>query len=200
MDSIGLTYLITIIVSYFVGSIPFGILITKITGAGNLREIGSGNIGATNVLRTGRKGIALATLILDIGKGAVTVIGAQHYGLDNSILAGLFTIIGHTFPIWLKFRGGKGVATSIGAFLALSWQVGLLVILTWLAVAALFRYSSLSAIIALLLSPFFAWIFANNNITIMVAIAAVLSIFRHRDNIGRLTRGEETRITIGKKE
>lgn len=181
---------------YLVGSIPFGLVLANITGAGNLREIGSGNIGATNVLRTGRKGIAVATLILDIGKGAVAVFGALCFSLDLAIIAGLFAVFGHNFPVWLKFKGGKGVATTLGAVLAIAWQVGLLTVATWLVTAAVFRYSSLAAILSLSLSPFYAYFLADQRITFMVTILAAISILRHLKNIQRLFKGEEGKIKL----
>ena len=191
-------YLITAIIAYLAGSIPFGLVLTKITGAGNLREIGSGNIGATNVLRTGRKGIAVATLILDGGKGVAAVLIAQRYSIDLVVVAGIFVVLGHIFPVWLKFRGGKGVATILGVFLAIAWQFGLLAIGTWLVVVALFRFSSLAAILTLMLSPFYAWILTDENITIMVTILATMSILRHLKNIQRLLNGMESKIKFGK--
>ena len=196
MEFINQSNLIGAFIAYLAGSIPFGLVLTKMTGAGNLREIGSGNIGATNVLRTGRKGIAVATLILDGGKGLVPVLIAQQYSLDLVVIAGTFAVLGHIFPVWLKFRGGKGVATIMGVFLATAWQLGLLAIATWLVVVALFRYSSLAAILALILSPFYAWFLVGNHIAIMAAILATISIFRHLENIRRLLRGEEGKINL----
>ena len=137
------------------GSIPFGLLLTKLTGTGNLRDIGSGNIGATNVLRTGRKGLAAATLLLDTAKGAAAVLIAREISGEAALMAGLFAVLGHNFPIWLKF---KGVATTLGVLLAIAWQLGLLTIATWLLTAAIFRFSSLAALIALLASPVYAYL------------------------------------------
>ena len=154
-------FLLIALIAYLTGSIPFGLILVNMTGAGDLREIGSGNIGATNVLRTGRKGIAVATLILDCAKGAAIVLIAERYGSEYALIAGFFSVVGHVFPIWLKFKGGKGVATAIGALLANAWDVGLLAIIVWLIVAAAFRYSSLAAITALTLSAFYAWYFTN---------------------------------------
>ena len=142
------------LIGYLIGSIPFGLVLTKMAGFGDVRKIGSGNIGATNVLRTGNKGLALATLLLDGGKGAVVVILANiFFTQDYAVLAGSGAFIGHLFPIWLKFKGGKGVATFIGVMLALSWPAGLAVALTWLLTALVFRMSSLSALVAAALAP-----------------------------------------------
>ena len=198
MESISQTYVLTAIIAYLAGSIPFGLILVNITGAGNLREIGSGNIGATNVLRTGHKNIAIATLILDCGKGGVTVIVAQSYGLDLAVIAGVCSVVGHIFPIWLKFRGGKGVATVLGVLLAIAWQVGLTAVATWLIIAAIFRYSSLAAILALTLSTVYAWYLPDTNVSIMTTLIAGLSILRHKENMWRLIKGKESKIKLGK--
>ena len=199
MELISQTYVLTAIIAYFAGSIPFGLILVNITGAGNLREIGSGNIGATNVLRTGHMNIAIATLILDCGKGGVTVIVAQRYGLDLAVISGVCSVVGHIFPIWLKFRGGKGVATVLGVLLAIAWQVGLTAIATWLIIAAIFRYSSLAAILALTLSTVYAWYLPDTNVSIMTTLIAGLSILRHKENMWRLIKGKESKIKLGKK-
>ena len=199
MESISQTYVLTAIIAYLAGSIPFGLILVNITGAGNLREIGSGNIGATNVLRTGHKNIAIATLILDCGKGGVTVIVAQSHGLDLAVIAGVCSVVGHIFPIWLKFRGGKGVATVLGVLLAIAWQVGLTAVATWLIIAAIFRYSSLAAILALTLSTVYAWYLPDTNVSIMTTLIAGLSILRHKENMWRLIKGKESKIKLGKK-
>ena len=180
MESISQTYVLTAIIAYLAGSIPFGLILVNITGAGNLREIGSGNIGATNVLRTGHKNIAIATLILDCSKGGVTVIVAQSHGLDLAVISGVCSVVGHIFPIWLKFRGGKGVATVLGVLLAIAWQVGLTAVATWLIIAAIFRYSSLAAILALTLSTVYAWYLPDTNVSIMTTLITGLSILRHK--------------------
>ena len=198
MESISQTYVLTAIIAYLAGSIPFGLILVNITGAGNLREIGSGNIGATNVLRTGHKNIAIATLILDCGKGGVTVIVAQSHGLDLAVIAGVCSVVGHIFPIWLKFRGGKGVATVLGVLLAIAWQVGLTAVATWLIIAAIFRYSSLAAILALTLSTVYAWYLPDTNVSIMTTLIAGLSILRHKENMWRLIKGKESKIKLGK--
>ncbi len=199
MESISQTYVLTAIIAYLAGSIPFGLILVNITGAGNLREIGSGNIGATNVLRTGHKNIAIATLILDCSKGWLTVIVAQSHGLDLAIISGVCTVVGHIFPIWLKFRGGKGVATVLGVLLAIAWQVGLTAVATWLIIAAIFRYSSLAAILALTLSTVCAWYLPDTNVSIMTTLIAGLSILRHKENMWRLIKGKESKIKLGKK-
>ena len=199
MEPISQTYVLTAIIAYLAGSIPFGLILVNITGAGNLREIGSGNIGATNVLRTGHKNIAIATLILDCGKGGVTVIVAQSHGLDLAVISGVCSVVGHIFPIWLKFRGGKGVATVLGVLLAIAWQVGLTAIATWLIIAAIFRYSSLAAILALTLSTVYAWYLPDTNVSIMTTLIAGLSILRHKENMWRLIKGKESKIKLGKK-
>ena len=199
MEAISQTYVLTAIIAYLAGSIPFGLILVNITGAGNLREIGSGNIGATNVLRTGHKNIAIATLFLDCGKGGVTVIVAQSHGLDLAVISGVCSVVGHIFPIWLKFRGGKGVATVLGVLLAIAWQVGLTAVATWLIIAAIFRYSSLAAILALTLSTVYAWYLPDTNVSIMTTLIAGLSILRHKENMWRLIKGKESKIKLGKK-
>lgn len=180
---------------YLLGSIPFGLLLTKLFQAGDLRSIGSGNIGATNVLRTGRKGLAAATLLLDGGKGAVAVLLAGYwYAPDAAIVAGMMAVIGHNFPVWLKFQGGKGVATTLGILLALSWQAGLAACATWLLVAVTLRYSSLSALIAFALSPIYMYFLGDENKAVLAVLLAVLGFVRHSENIKRLMAGEEPKI------
>lgn len=180
---------------YLLGSIPFGIVITRLLGLGDLRQIGSGNIGATNVLRTGHKGAALATLLLDSGKGAIAVLLARWLGGDiAAVLAGAGAILGHCFPVWLGFRGGKGVATFLGTVIALSWPLGLMCCAIWLVAAAIFRISSLAALIAATASPLIAVAMGQSLIAAAVAFMAALVIFRHRENIQRLRAGTEPRI------
>ena len=179
---------------YLLGALPFGLILTRLAGMGDIRSIGSGNIGATNVLRAGNKKIAAATLLLDAAKGAVAVLIAQIYGPDTAIVAASGALLGHLFPVWLKFRGGKGVATALGILLALSPPVGGLACATWLLAAALFRYSSLSALIALAASPLYMWWLADPQRTEFAIAMAVLVWLRHRKNIRRLLRGEETKI------
>ena len=185
---------------YLLGALPFGLLLTRIAGLGDIRDIGSGNIGATNVLRTGRKGLAAATLLLDAGKGAAAVLVAGIWGPDMAIMAGYGAVLGHLFPVWLKFKGGKGVATILGVLLAIAWPVGAACCLTWLLVAAAFRYSSLAALIALAASPAFAWFLLGDlQMVEMGAILALLAWSRHLANIRRLLKGEESKIGNGSK-
>jgi glycerol-3-phosphate acyltransferase PlsY len=183
---------------YLLGSIPFGVLLTRIAGMGDIRKIGSGNIGATNVLRTGNKGLALATLLLDGGKGAAAVLIGWNWGPDTAVVAGTGALIGHMAPVWLLFRGGKGVATALGILLAIAWPVGLAACGTWLAVAAIFRYSSLAALVALAAAPVYAVWLADPQIMELAGFTAVLVWVRHWQNIVRLLRGQEPKI--GRKE
>ncbi len=183
------------LLAYLLGAIPFGLVLTKIAGVGDIRKVGSGNIGATNVLRTGRKGLAAATLLLDGGKGtAAALLGYRYGGPDMAVIAALFAVIGHVFPVWLKFKGGKGVATALGILLGLSWMAGLAACLTWVAFAALFRYSSLAALAALGAAPFYAWYLGAPQQGQMMALVFVISLWTHRENIRRLLKGEESKI------
>ena len=180
---------------YLVGSAPFGLLVTRLAGLGDLRRIGSGNIGATNVLRTGRRDLAALTLLLDGGKGAAAVLLAAAYGPDTALMAALGAVLGHLFPVWLKFRGGKGMATTLGVLLALAWPVGLAACGTWLAVALVVRISSAAALAATALSPLWAWwIREDLQLAQMCLILAALVWLRHWQNIGRLLRGREPKI------
>lgn len=181
--------------SYLLGSVPFGVLITRMMGLGDLRAIGSGNIGATNVLRTGNKGAALATLLLDAAKGGVAVLIARAVaGPDAAQVAGLFSFLGHLFPVWLGFKGGKGVATFLGTLLALAWPVGLAACATWAVTAAISRISSLSALVAAVLSAVWAWVFGYADMVMLILLLAALIFWRHRPNIERLLAGTEPRI------
>jgi len=182
---------------YLLGSVPFGLVLTRLAGAGDIRRVGSGNIGATNVLRTGRKGLAAATLILDGGKGAAAVLIADRFGPDMAVLAALGAVLGHIFPVWLDFRGGKGVATVLGVLLALSWQAGALACLTWLAVAGIFRYSSLAALVAVAAAPAWLWWLADPQRAELAVVLAALVWLRHAGNIRRLVSGQEPRIGRG---
>ncbi len=179
---------------YLLGTIPFGMLVTRLAGAGDIRAIGSGNIGATNVLRTGRKGLAALTVALDAGKGALAVLVALNFGPDIANVTALGAILGHMFPVWLKFRGGKGVATGFGVLLALSWPVALAVGAAWLAVVSATRYSSLGALIASAAAVPLAYWLADPQRAEFAIVLAVLVWFRHAPNIRRLIRGEESKI------
>jgi glycerol-3-phosphate acyltransferase PlsY len=185
------------LVGYLAGSLPFGLLLTRLAGKGDIRAVGSGNIGATNVLRTGSKTLAALTLLLDGGKGAAAVLVMGRWGLDFALLAGVFAVIGHDFPVWLRFRGGKGVATTIGVLIALAWPVGLLTCALWLATAFVFRISSLGALVALASAPVLMLWLADSRRVAVAALLAVLAFVRHRDNIRRLLRGEEPKIGAG---
>ena len=183
------------LIGYLLGSIPFGMVITRVLGLGNLREIGSGNIGATNVLRTGNKSAAAATLVLDGAKGAVAVLIARAVvGEDAAQIAGLMAFVGHCFPVWLRFKGGKGVATFLGIMLALAWPVGIACCLTWLATAAATRISSLSAIYAAAMSTIWAILLGHSQIFLLGAMLTVLVFIRHAENIKRLKAGTEPKI------
>ena len=180
---------------YLIGSVPFGIVMARLFGLGDLRAVGSGNIGATNVLRTGNKTAAALTLILDSGKGAIAVLLARWLAAEDAAqAAGLFAFAGHCFPVWLGFKGGKGVATFLGTLLALAWPVGVAACVTWLATAALFRISSLSALVAAALSPVMAMLLGWGEVTLLALALATLIFYRHRPNIERLLAGTEPRI------
>jgi glycerol-3-phosphate acyltransferase PlsY len=186
---------------YLLGSIPFGLILTRMAGLGDVRKIGSGNIGATNVLRTGHKGLAALTLVLDALKGTVAVLVAHHVGGSYGIailaglLAGLGAFFGHLFPVWLNFRGGKGVATYIGVVLGLVWPAALIFCSIWIGVAVLTRYSSLSALFASVVTPaVILLVFDDRPAALVAAIMTVLLLWKHRSNIGRLMRGEEPKI------
>ena len=183
------------ILGYLLGSVPFGIVIARAFGLGDLRKIGSGNIGATNVLRTGNKPAALATLLLDSGKGAIAVLLARHFGGETAaMLAGGAAFLGHCFPVWLGFKGGKGVATFLGTVIALHWPLGLIACGIWLLSALVSRISSLSALLAAALSPVFAWGMGRVDLVPVCLFMAVLIFIRHRPNIARLLDGSEPRI------
>ena len=187
--------LLALLGGYLLGSIPFGLVLVRLAGLGDIRAIGSGNIGATNVLRTGHKGLALATLLLDGGKGAIAVLIARLVLGDDLVpVAGMAAIIGHNFPIWLGFKGGKGVATTLGTLTAAIWPVGVACCVTWLITAAIFRISSLSALVALALSPLYAFYFGGPGLAAMAGGMAVLGFVRHQANIKRMLKGEEPRI------
>ena len=197
-QTVWLTLGLIVVGGYLLGSIPFGMIATRLGGAGDIRKIGSGNIGATNVLRSGRKDLAAITLIGDAGKGVVAVLLARWLTNDTPAMvaiAGGAAFVGHLFPVWLKFNGGKGVATFYGVLLTAAWPVGVLAALTWLAMAALFRISSLAALTAAALAPLFA--FATDQpypMVILSAFMAVLIYIRHHQNISRLLKGQEPKI------
>jgi len=186
---------VAFILGYLLGSIPFGLLLTRLAGTPDLRSIGSGNIGATNVLRTGRKGLAAATLLCDVLKGTVAVIVAGYYaGPDAAMLAALGAFLGHLFPVWLKFRGGKGVAVYIGVLIGLLWPAAILFCAIWLATAAASRYSSLAALVASFVTPIFLWWFGHLALAALFAVLTLLLFYMHRENIARLRAGTEGRI------
>jgi len=194
-DSVELQLGLALVIGYLCGSVPFGVILTRIAGAGDLRAIGSGNIGATNVLRTGRKGLAAATLLGDLLKGTVAVLIAKAYlGQDAALLAAVAAFLGHLFPVWLNFKGGKGVATFLGVALALYWPAALGFAIVWLAMARLFRYSSLSALIASVISPMIAAYSGDLRISSVLGLLTVTLWWTHRANIARLLAGTEGRI------
>ena len=202
------------VIGYFLGSIPFGLVLTRLAGYGDIRKIGSGNIGATNVLRTGNKTLALLTVILDAFKAGFAAYLAYHlaptaeyYFLNNgtqvnilaSLIAGVCGILGHMFPVWLKFKGGKGISSALGLLLVTYWQVGLIALGIWLFIAFVFRYSSLSALTAALLVPFVTFMLAPPIYVYFYSFVVLLVIFKHRSNIKRLIKGEESKISFKKK-
>ena len=192
--------LIAASLAYLAGSVPFGLLLTELAGKGDIRDIGSGNIGATNVLRTGSKGLALATLILDGGKGAAVALAAQTLTGDPvmTAIAGGMAVVGHCFPVWLKFKGGKGVATCLATFAAFDIRLGIVFVALWLGTAVIFRYSSLAALVATMGCSIAAvWLALPEPVVIAVIVMSGLSWARHHQNIGRLLTGKESRI--GKK-
>jgi glycerol-3-phosphate acyltransferase PlsY len=185
---------------YLLGSVPFGLILARLAGLGDIRRIGSGNIGATNVLRTGNKALAAATLLLDGGKGAAAVLLAGQFGPDMAIMAGGGALIGHLFPIWLRLKGGKGVATGLGILLAIKWPVGLVACGVWVLVALVFRYSSLAALVALAAAPISMIWLGNRQLVQFAAFLAALVWVRHIDNIRRLLTGKESKIEFRKRE
>jgi acyl phosphate:glycerol-3-phosphate acyltransferase len=186
---------VAFVIGYLLGSIPFGLVLTKLAGTDDLRSIGSGNIGATNVLRTGRKGLAAATLLLDALKGTAAVVIAGHFGGPiAAMVAGLGAFLGHLFPVWLNFKGGKGVAVYIGVLLGLFWPAAIVFCAIWLAVAFSFRYSSLSALVASFATPLFLWWFGHLALASLFAVLTLLLFYMHRENIRRLQAGTEGRI------
>jgi glycerol-3-phosphate acyltransferase PlsY len=179
---------------YLLGSVPFGLLITRAAGLGDVRNIGSGNIGATNVLRTGNKGLAALTLILDALKGTAAVLVASVYGPELALVAGFGAFLGHLFPVWLGFKGGKGVATYLGVLAGLAWKVALVFAAVWLAVAFIMRYSSLAALIASVAVPLTLVYLGRIDYAVLFAIMTVIVFIKHRTNVSRLLAGTESRI------
>ena len=190
-----ISYPLALVIGYLLGSIPFGLVLTRLAGTQDLRTIGSGNIGATNVLRTGRKGLAAATLILDALKGtAAVIIGGTLGGPDGAMLGGLGAFLGHLFPVWLKFRGGKGVAVYIGILIGLIWPAAILFCAIWLGIAFALRYSSLSALTASVITPIVLWLVGHTALATLFAALTLLLIYMHRENIKRLMAGTEGKI------
>jgi len=188
-------YALSAVVGYLLGSIPFGLVFTRMAGTQDILSIGSGSIGATNVLRTGRKGIAAATLLADLLKGTVAVLlFAWWLGPDAGLVAGVAAFLGHLFPVWLKFKGGKGIATGFGVLLAVAWKVALMVAAVWLLVAIATRYSSLSSLTASIVAPLLLWFFATPAAALTFAVLGMLTFIMHRANIARLVNGTEGKI------
>jgi glycerol-3-phosphate acyltransferase PlsY len=194
-------YLGALVIGYLFGSIPFGLILTRLAGTQDLRSIGSGNIGATNVLRTGRKGLAAATLLLDALKGTAAVIlaaylaaGTDAIAANAAMLAAFGAFVGHLFPVWLKFKGGKGVAVYIGVLIGLFWPAAIVFCLMWLATAFTSRYSSLSALVASFVTPIFLWWFGHAALASLFAVLTLLLFWMHRENIKRLQAGTESKI------
>ncbi|MEG3172267.1 glycerol-3-phosphate 1-O-acyltransferase PlsY [Sphingomonas sp. ZB1N12] len=190
---------LSLVLSYLLGSIPFGVILTRLGGAGDLRTIGSGNIGATNVLRTGRKGLAAATLLLDMAKGAVAVLLVAHLFPGNALLAAAGAFIGHCYPVWLKFKGGKGVATLMGIVVALYWPLGLVYAVVWLGLLAGLRISSVAGMAAALSAPFAAALFGRFDLVLLLLALALIVFWKHRENVDRLFSGTEPRIGRSKR-
>ncbi|HEX3535834.1 MAG TPA: glycerol-3-phosphate 1-O-acyltransferase PlsY [Stellaceae bacterium] len=186
------------VVGYLLGSIPFGLLLTRLAGHGDIRDIGSGNIGATNVLRTGARGLAAATLALDLLKGTAAVLIGWEWGEAAALAAAVAVIVGHMFPVWLGFRGGKAVATALGVLLAIAWPVALGAAALWLAIALIFHYSSLAALVAAIAAAAAAGFVVDTERAIVIALIAALVILRHHENIRRLLAGTESRISLRK--
>jgi glycerol-3-phosphate acyltransferase PlsY len=188
-------YIVAIVLGYLLGSIPFGLLLTRMAGTQDLRSIGSGNIGATNVLRTGHKGLAAATLLCDMLKGTLAVVITGIYGGPNAaMLAAIAAFVGHLFPVWLNFKGGKGVAVYIGVLLGLFWPAALVFCVLWIATAVTSRYSSLSALVASFVTPIFLWWFGHDALASLFAVLTMILWYMHRENIKRLQAGTEGRI------
>ena len=188
------------VIAYLCGSIPFGLIFSRLGGHGDIREMGSGNIGATNVLRTGNKKLALATLICDVLKGFFPVLIAWRFGAEAATAAAVGATLGHIFPVWLGFKGGKGVATAAGVLLGYAWPIALAAVLTWIVMALVFRYSSLAAVTAAIVVPLYAWIARPEGVApLAILIISLIVIWRHRTNLSRLIHGEEDKIALRKK-
>jgi acyl phosphate:glycerol-3-phosphate acyltransferase len=181
-------------IGYLLGSIPFGLLLTRAAGLGDIRAIGSGNIGATNVLRTGRKGLAAATLLLDALKGLIAVLLARSFGPDAALAAGGGAVLGHMFPVWLAFKGGKGGATVLGVFLGLSWPIVAVGAVVWLLILATLRYSSLATLLATALGAASAWWLSPRPVAVLASVLVVLVWAKHHENIRRLLTGTESKV------
>ena len=201
MSDLALTLLAALLFGYLLGSIPFGLILTRAAGLGDVRKIGSGNIGATNVLRTGNKGLAAATLLLDALKGTAAVLIASTYGIELGLVAGLGAFLGHLFPVWLLFKGGKGVATYIGVLLGIAflpllsaWVPVLVFAGVWIATAVILRYSSLAALLAAVITPIATWYVGLGDIAAGLAFMSLLLIIKHWANISRLMSGQESKI------
>lgn len=190
--------LLSLVLGYLLGSIPFGLLLTRAAGLGDIRKVGSGNIGATNVLRTGRKGLAAATLLLDALKGVAAVLIARQAGGDP-VAAAAGAVLGHMFPVWLGFRGGKGVATTLGVMWGLSWMVGAIACAAWLLFAALFRFSSLAALLSVAIAAGAGWLLVDPRTAWLLTLLVPLVWVRHHENIARLLKGTEPKIGQGGK-
>jgi glycerol-3-phosphate acyltransferase PlsY len=186
--------ILALVFGYLLGSIPFGLLLTRAAGLGDVRKIGSGNIGATNVLRTGNKGLAAATLLLDALKGTAAVLISGHFAPELVVWAGLGAFLGHLFPAWLGFKGGKGVATYLGVLIGLAWQVALIFAVVWLVMAFLLRYSSLAALTAAVVVPIALYFLSTPQITILLEAMSIIVFIKHRENISRLLAGTEGKI------
>lgn len=193
-----LIYVLAALCGYALGSIPFGLVLTKLAGRGDVREIGSGNIGATNVLRTGSKALAAGTLVCDVLKGLIPAAVGHLWGLEVAVIAGFFALVGHILPVWLKFKGGKGVATYIGILAGLHWPVASIFCAVWLVVALVFKISSLSALVAAALTPVAVFLLGMPALVVPVCIMSGIIFWKHRENIQRLMRGEEARIELRK--
>jgi len=191
-----LEIIVVLLYSYFLGSIPFGLIITKVFLDQDIRNVGSGNIGATNVLRTGKKSLAIATLIFDILKGYISVMITLKYFNDLIYFSALICFIGHIFPIWLKFKGGKGVATYLGIILALSFKFGIIFAVTWLLISLIFKYSSLASMIGALTVFAYSIILDNNTLSIFLFITFIIILYTHRENIIKLKDSKETKIKL----